>query len=160
MAILEALGVLSEAQDLLNGQEDSTNVILMPALADLNWGEVWIDIITETPPTAAGGAADTYVIDVVISQESTLDTNLILLSIPMVHGDPRISTAGAQIACFDISKMIGDLADASYKYIGLHTTLGDAGGTAGLGINAALSPSKPRTKDNVQVTRSPVGLPG
>ena len=158
MAILEALGVLSTAQDLLAGATDSENVILLPAIDNLNWGEVWLDIECET--IDSGGAADTYVFDLVLATESTLDTYRSICQISMVNGDPRIAAVNRKIACFEISKMIGDLTGTTYIYLGLISTLADVGGTAGVSINAAISPSKPRTKDDVQVVRSNVELPG
>ena len=155
--ILEKLGVLSTAQDLLAGTTDSENVIDLGAVANVGLNEVYLSIETET--VESGADTDTYVIDLVLATEATLDTYYKILSIVMTGADPRLATAGRAIANCEIGHMLGELLDGSYRYLGLMSTLADVGGTAAVSINAALSPSKPGTKLNTQEVRSNVTVP-
>jgi len=155
--ILEQLGVLSTAQALLTGAVDSENVIDLGAVANVGLNEAWLSIQTSVIET--GADTDTYKVDVVISNETTLDTNIKLLTIDMVGTDPRLKTINREWAGFDIGPLIGDMIDGTKRYLGLIFTLANVGGTAAVTINAALSPSKPGTKFNTQVIRSNVGVP-
>lgn len=159
--ILEELGVLSAAQDLTNGSVDSTNVIDLGAIANVGFGDMWLSVITETIMGAAAGTSSTFTIALVVATESTLDNRKTILSIPIVNdvADPRIAAVDRNIACCEVGQMIADVADTTYRYMGLYMTLADGNGTATLSVNAAMSPSKPRTRDNVQVVRSNVGVP-
>ncbi|KKK86732.1 hypothetical protein LCGC14_2760300 [marine sediment metagenome] len=156
--ILEELGVLSTAQDLLAGAVDSENVIDLGAIADVGLNQAWLSIICETANT--GGTTDTYVFDLVISQEATLDTNRKILTVEITgSADPRIAAIERNIANFEIGHQLAELVDGTYRYLGLISTLADVNGTAAVSINAAVSPGMPRTRDNVQVTRSNVTIP-
>ena len=155
--ILEQLGVLSTAHALLTGAVDSENVIDLGAVANVGLNEAWLSI--QTSVIESGADTDTYKVDVVISNETTLDTNIKLLTIDMLGSDPRLQTINREWAGFDIGKLIGDMIDGTKRYLGLIFTLANVGGTAAVTINAALSPSKPPTKYNTQVTRSNVGVP-
>ena len=155
--ILEQLGILSTAQALTAGAVDSENVIDMGAVANVGLNEVWLSI--ETVVAETGGDTDTYIIDVVISNEATLDTNIKILTISMVGTDPRLKTVGRSIMNCEIGHLIGEMLDGTKRYFGLISTLADVGGTAAVTINASMSPSKPATKLNTQVIRSNVTVP-
>jgi len=159
--ILEELGVLSTAQDLTDGTTDSENVILLPAIANMGFGEVWLSIVTETAIGAAAGTSSTFTFDLVVATEATLDTYRKVVSIPIVNtaADPRIAAVDRSIAAIEVGQQIAEVMDTSYIYLGLMSVLADGNGTAAVSINAAISPSKPRTKDNVQVIRSNVTVP-
>jgi len=159
--LLEELGVLSTAQDLTDGAVDSENVIDLGTIANVGFTDMWLAIETETKIGAAAGTTSTYSIALVVASETTLDTIRTVLTIDIANdvADPRIAAVNRNIAACEVGQMVGEAADATYRYMGLIATLADGNGTATLSINAAMSPSKPRTKDNVQVIRSNVGLP-
>ena len=155
--LLEEFGVLSTAHDITTGATRiSENVILVPSLPDLGWGEVWLSVITET--IATGDASDTFEFVLVLGDQVGLDgTNKEVCGVTITDfEDSRIAVADRNILDFEVGQMIGEIADSTYKYLGL-TSVISAGST--ISINAALSPSKPRSKDNVQVVRSNVGVP-
>ncbi len=155
--ILEELGVLDTAHDLTAGAVDSENVINLGAIANVGFGEMWLAIETETKES--GADTDTYVFDLVVATEAALNTTRSVCQISILGSDPRIAAVNRNIAVMEIGQMIADVMDASYYFLGLISTLADVGGTAGVSINAAMSPSRPRTKDNVQVTKSNVTVP-
>jgi len=160
--ILEALGSLSTAQDLTNGATDSENVIDLGTIADVGFGDMWLSIVCETAIGGSAGTSSTYQFDLVVSSTATLDTlvrSVCRIVIVNTAADPRIAAADRNIARCELGMQIAEVADATYRYLGLISTLADGNGTATVSINAAMSPSKPRTKDNVQVTRSNVGVP-
>ena len=156
--ILEDLGILSTAQDLTVGSADSENVILMPALDYTALADAWWVVDCET--VATGDGSDTFGFVLYLSQESTLDTNIEVLSVNFTgYADTRIATAGRHIAAFNIGKQLVQMLGTSgsdYPYLGMISTI-SAGST--VSINAAISPSEPRTEDNMQVTRSNIGVP-
>ena len=163
--ILEELGELSTAQDLTAGTTDSENVIDLGAIANVGFGEMWLSIVTETLKGAAAGTTSTYAFSLVVASETTLDNYRTVMEVSMGNAatvkvpDPRIAVADRNICVAEVGQMIGDVADATYRYLGLRSVLADGNGTATVSINAALSPSKPRSKDNVQVVRSNIGVP-
>jgi hypothetical protein len=159
--LLEDLGVLATAQDLTAGAADSENVIDLGAIANVGFTDMFLSIITETAIGGSAGTSSTYSIALVVAAETTLDTIRTVLTIDIANdvADPRIAEIERNIAACEIGTMVGEAADATYRYLGLICTLADGNGTATLSINAAISPSKPRTKDDVQVTRSNVGVP-
>jgi len=160
--LLEHLGELSTAQDLVAGAGiDSENVIDLGVIPDVGFGQMWLSIICETIKDAAAGTSSTYTFDLVVASEETLDTTRSVMRIHIKNdvADPRIAVVERSIACAEIGQQIGEVADATYRYLGLISTLVDGNGTAAVSINAAMSPSRPRTKDNVQVTRSNVTIP-
>lgn len=155
--ILEEFGVLSTAQDLTSDTTtDSENVILLSAIKDVGFGDLCLSIETET--IATGDGSDTFQFQLVLSEESTLDTNIQVVSRTITgFASEEIANVNRAILSVNIGQMIGELKEAATDlYLGLISTI-SAGAT--ISINAALSPSKPRTKDNVQVIRSNVGLP-
>jgi hypothetical protein len=155
--ILEAFGVLSTAQDLTSGSTtDSENVIKLSAIKDVGFGDLWLSVETET--IATGDSSDTYQFQLVLSEESTLDTNIQILSRTITDFESEeIANTNRAILSVNVGQMIGELKEAvTDLYLGLISTI-SAGAT--ISINAALSPSQPRTKDNTQVIRSNVGLP-
>ena len=119
---------------------------------------IWLDI--ETVVADSGGAADTYDISVTLDDtEAGTSPVYYVFTIPMVNGDPRIDTAGKKIFSGMLPDQIWQLAKEGYRYLSLYSVLADVGGTAGVTINAAISPSKPDTEKNTQVIRSNVGVP-
>jgi hypothetical protein len=159
--LLEELGVLSTAQDLTNGAADSENVIDLGAIANVGFTDMWLAIETETKIGGSAGTSSTFSIALVVATAANLTTFKTVLTIDLLNdvADPRIAEVNRNIASCEVGQMVGELADATYRYMGLISTLVDGNGTATLSINAAMAPSKPRTKDNVQVIRSNVGLP-
>ncbi len=160
--LLEDLGVLSTAQDLTAGSTDSENVIDLGAFDYLGFTDLWLSIITETAKGSAGGSTATYDIKLVVSSTAGLDTLVReVCSIAMLDtaADPRIAAADRSIAMMEVGMQIAETADETYHFLGLISTLANGNSTATLSINAAMSPSKPRTKDNTQVTRSNIGVP-
>ncbi len=154
----EAFGELCTAQDLLAGATDSENVILLTALANVGFGKVWWSVICETANT--GGTTDTYVFALVVATEEALNTYRTIMTVPIVgSADPRIAAVRRNIANFEVGHQIAEVADASYKYLGMISTLADVNGTAAVGINADMLVSKPRTRDGIQVVESNVQLP-
>lgn len=155
--ILEEFGVLSTAQDLTSDTTtDSENVILLPAIKDVGFGDLWLSVETET--IATGDASDTFQFQLVLSEEAALDTNIQVISRTITgFASEELANPGRAILSINIGQMIGELKEsATDLYLGLISTI-SAGAT--ISINAALSPSKPRTKDDTQVIRSNVGLP-
>lgn len=153
--LLEELGILSEGQDLTVGAADSTNVIDLSAIDYVGMTDVWLAIETEI--IATGDGSDTYEFSLVVSQETTLDTNLEVLGLKITDfADVRISEAGRPIMAVNISKQLIGLADEDYRYLGLIMTISSG---ATLSVNAAMSPSAPSTPFNIQVVRSNVGVP-
>jgi hypothetical protein len=154
--ILEELSVLSTAQDLTVGATDSENVIDLGAIADVGYGEMWLTIETET--IATGDSADTFKFQLVISEETTLDTNIEVVSRTVTgFASEELANVDRQILMVEVGQLIGELKIATTdRYLGLISTI-SAGAT--ISINAAMSPSKPRTRDNTQVTRSNIGVP-
>lgn len=155
--ILEEFGVLSTAQDLTSASTtDSENVILLSAIADVGFGDLWLSVETET--IATGDGSDTYLFQLVLSEESTLDTNIQIVSRTVTgFASEELANVNRAILSVNIGQMIGELKEAvTDLYLGLISTI-SAGAT--ISINAALSPSKPRTKDNTQVIRSNISVP-
>jgi len=158
MAILEALGKLAAAADYTTGQDQGAglaDVIDLAAIANNGLPlEAWLDIDCETEAVGAGAIA----IDLVIADNAALTTNPIkLLSVPIAAiTDARVATAGAKVIACTVPYAATFLNDATKRYLGVMVSVA---GTS-LSLNIAISPSKPRTPDNVQVVRSNVGLPG
>jgi hypothetical protein len=161
MAILDHLGELSTAQDLTNGAADSENVIDLGSVANVNFNQMYLDIECETAMGAAAGTTSTFLFELVVASEATLDTIRRVCSIDIRNdvADPRIAAANRHICSMEIGTQVGETADGTYRYLGLICTLADGNGTATVSINAAVTPAKPRTRDNVQVTRSNVTIP-
>ena len=152
--ILEAQGKLSVAQAVtFAAAEISENVINIGTVEDAP-DDMWIDI--ETAVKASGSGAIT--IDLVVALEAALTNVSKILSIVIAAGtDKRILTAGAHVLGCSIPREVRELAASlGYDYLGLIYTC-----TSSLAVsfNAAISPSKPRTKDGTQVNTSNVGVP-
>ncbi len=161
MGLLEDLGVLSKAQDFTDGAADSTNVIALGAIPDVGFNDMWLDIETETKIGGSAGTSSTYSFALVVATAANLTTFKTVLTVDILNdvADPRIAAVNRKIASCEVGMMISELADATYAFLGLIVTLADGNGTATVSINAAMSPSKPRTRDDVQVTRSNISLP-
>ena len=160
--ILEQLGILSTAQALTGASStDSENVIQVAAIDFSNLTDLWW--VVDTVVIAAGDGSDTFDFILYMSQESTLDTNIELVSVGFTGiADIRVATIGRHIAAFNIGdqlmQYLGTLqtSGTDYIYLGMISTL-SAGAT--LTINASLSPSRPPTEFDTQVTVSNVGVP-
>lgn len=156
--ILPHLGKLAAAQDLTAGATDSTNVI---EFAAIDWGEytdLWWTVDTET--IATGDAADTFAFQLLLSQESTLDTNIEVLSRTVTgYQAYSVGTAGNHIVCCNVGKMFNEILGtglSDYEFIGMISTV-SAGAT--ISINAALSGTEPPTISHAQSVVSNVGVP-
>jgi hypothetical protein len=155
--ILEEFGVLSDQQLMVtNAATDSTNVIQLSAIKDVGFGDLWLTI--ETAAIATGDGSDTYQFQLVLSEEAALTTNIQVVSRTITgFASEELANIGRAILAVNVGQMIGELKEAiTDLYLGVICTLSDG---AVITVNTALSPSKPRTKDNTQVIRSNVGLP-
>lgn len=158
--ILTKLGKLSTAQDFTSGQtKDSENVIQVEAL---DWGaltDVWWVVDTET--IATGDGSDTFQFQLVLSAESTLDTNVEIASRTVTgYAAWSLAVAGRRILALDIGTMLNDILGtglSTYPFLGMITAVSSG---ATLSINAALSPYKPQTIPHSQAINSNVGVPG
>jgi len=160
--ILALLGVLSTAHDITPGATRvSENVLDLQALGAKGFGpggnQIFLDIETET--AATGDAADTFEFDLAVGDAADFSgNNLSVVKVEITgYADQRLAAAGRKILTCELPDQVWQLAREGYRYLGLLSTI-SAGSTVSL--NAAISPSRPRTPDNVQVTQSPVGLPG
>lgn len=156
--ILDKLGVLSRAQSISATAADTTNVIQLSAVDYANLTDVWL--VVDTAVVATGDAADTYTFQLVASQESTLDTNIEILSRTITgYASAELATAGNRFLSVNVGKMIKDVLGASgsdYVYIGGITTVSAGGAWS---INASISPFEPPTDSHRQVVTSNVGIP-
>jgi len=160
--ILDRLGKMEAgALALVAGAVDSTNVIQVAALDFAHPTDLWWVVDTHT--AAGGGTSSTYQFQLILSQESTLDTNIQILSRTVTGAASAcIATAGKHIIACNVGKMIKDLmgeAGSDYAYIGMIITLADGNGTATLKVNGALSNSEPQTEYAAQVVDSNVSVP-
>jgi hypothetical protein len=160
--ILDRLGKLqSGATALAAGAVDSDNVIQTAALDFASLTDLWWVVKTAVAPTVAG-TTSTFKFDLVLSQEATLDTNVEVLSRTVTSTASKCLVANRNIININVGKMLKDLLEtdgSSYPYIGMIITLVDGNGNADLQVEAALSPSEPRTDDHAQVVTSNVGVP-
>jgi len=161
--ILDTWGKLSEAQTLAAATpEASTNQINIGALGIDGPGpavDVWLDI--ETAVVVSGNGALT--IDLRLATSEALTTYVNILSVVIVTGSPqadkRLTPVGAKILRCTLpyeAITLARLMGATYKYLGIMYT---PTSTLAMSINASISPTKPRTDDNVQVITSNVGVP-
>jgi hypothetical protein len=157
--ILAGLGKLGIAQAFSSSGADSTNVIDLGATANIGLTDAWLVIDTEV--VAAGNATATYKFALVLSLETTLDTNLEVVAVTITgYADARLATAGKHILAINVGKMIKQLASATYRYLGVICTLGAGSGTAPtVSANIALSPTEPPYIQDTQVVVSPVDVP-
>jgi hypothetical protein len=151
--ILPSLGKLSVAQDITASDEDSTNVIQVAAVDWAAMTDLWW--VVQTTTIAAGDSADTFDFSLVMSQETTLDTNKTVAMVSITGiADKRLATIGRFIAAFNIGKQMKQMIeeDASdYPYIGQLNVL-SAGAT--VSINSNLSFTEPHTVVHRQVVDS------
>ena len=156
--LLDRLGKLAAGQDLTAGAADSTNVIEVAALDYAHPVDLWWVVDTEI--IATGDGADTFAFQLVLSQESTLDTNVEILSRTVTgYASACLATAGRHIVAINIGKMLKDVlaaAGSDYEFIGMISTVSTG---ATLSINASLSNSEPQTEYQAQVVDSNVGIP-
>ncbi len=149
--ILASLGKLGIAQDITGSDEDSTNVI---KIAAVDWGamtDLWWVVQTTTVAAVAG----TLKFELVLSKETTLDTNVQVCCVDIAAiTDLRVATVGRFIAMLNVGKTMAmmletDLSD--YQYIGQLNTL--AGSTT-ISINSNLSFTEPDTLQHRQIVDS------
>jgi hypothetical protein len=157
--ILPTLGKLSTAQAFTSAQtKDSENVILMPAVDWAGLTDVWW--VVDTTVVATGDNSDTYQFQLVLSQESTLDTNVEVLSRTVTgYASKCLATAGLHIVCVNLGKMINEIMQADlsdYPYLGQITAVSNG---ATLTMDAAITPVEPSTRSHAQTTVSNVGVP-
>ena len=165
MSMLEKMGSLTvpgTGLDLTAGTTVATNVIDLGALAINGFGpggnQVFIDLEVEI--VESGADNDTYVFNFIVDDTEALTSGVYtILSIPMVGSDPRLKTAGGKIYSGEIPDQVWQMAKEGYRYFGLSCVLANVGGTAGVSVNCAITPSRPRTPDDMQVTTSPIALP-
>ncbi len=149
--ILASLGKLSVAQDITGSDEDSTNVI---QIAAVDWGamtDLWWVVQTTTIAATAG----VMKFELVLSQETTLDTNVQVCCVDIaVITDLRVATVGRYIAMLNVGKTMAMMLEADlsdYVYIGQLNTL--AGSTT-ISINSNLSFTEPPTLKHRQIVDS------
>ena len=159
MAILASLGKLATALSCTTGVTvDSTNVISMPAHDWAAYTDLWLWITTTV--VATGDASDTYKFALVMSEESTLDTNTEVCSTVVTDFEERrLVTVGKTILAINVGKQMSQMmetaGDTTY-FVGLQATLSDG---AAITIAASLTPYEPRTSDHKLVTVSNVTVP-
>lgn len=156
---LDRLGKLSTAQDLTSDSTtDSENVIEVQALDYGHPTDVWWVVDCET--VATGESDDTFQFQLMLSKESTLDTNVEVLSRTVTgYASACLATAGKHIIAVKVGKMLKDLLStdgSDYEFIGMISTI-SAGAT--VSINASLSNSEPGTEYQTQVVDSNVTVP-
>jgi len=153
--ILAKVGKLSVAQDLTEADEISENVIDLSTLDYSGLTDLWLTIDCET--IAAGDSSDTFDMSLVVAQAAALTTALEVLAVRWTGiADRRCATAGARILGVNIGKMLTQLADSDYRYLGLVNTL-SAGGT--ISVNASVGFTEPPTPSHAQNVVSNVGVP-
>ena len=153
--IIPKVGKLAAPQDLTPTTQDSTNVILLSSIDFAAPSDVWLVIDCET--IATGDGSDVFDFSLVVSQESTLDTNLEVVALRITGiADRRLSKAGARILGINLGKMLTQMNDEDYDYLGL--VLGVTAG-ATLSVNIAISTTEPRTISHAQAVVSNVGIP-
>ncbi len=156
--ILAALGKLSVAQAITAADEDSTNVIQIPAADYVAFSDLWW--VVDTAVIAAGDGSDTFDFSLVMSQEAALTTNKVVCSVSITGiADLRLATIGRHIIAINVGKQMVNMLDtdaSDYPFIGQINVL-SAGAT--VSINAALSPTEPRTEPHRMVVTSDVGTP-
>lgn len=154
--ILAQKGKLSVAQAITDSNEDSTNVIQIPAVDYVAMTDLWWVVDTVVIAATAG----TLDFSLVLSKESTLDINLVIckMSIAAIT-DLRVATVGRHIIAVNVGKMIKEMAEtdgSDYVYVGQLNALS---ASTTITINAALSPTEPQTLHHKMVITSPVGVP-
>jgi hypothetical protein len=149
------LGDLSVAQALTAGATDSTNVIDLQAVNYAGLTDLWI--VIDTAVAATGDGSDTFDFSVVVSEETTLDTNFEVVAVRITgYADARLATAGRHIMALNIGKMIRDIASSTKRYLGVINTISDG---ATLSVNTMVSNSEPPSLYHSQVVTSNVDLP-
>ena len=163
--ILEKLGILSKAQDLIAGSTASTNQIKMTARDWAAITDVFLSVLVET--VATGDGSDTYQFELRVATSTALTTYSQVLSVTVTgYTSRRIAGTHRPIINVNVTKQLKSvcqelidaqsLADTDYIYAGLYSTISSG---ATISINAALSPHEPPTEDHRQVVESNVGIP-
>lgn len=154
--IIASLGKLSVAQDLTDSDQDSTNVIQLPATDYAALTDVWWVVDTETVQVTD----DTIKFALVLAQEDTLDNTVEVCSV-LIAGtaDKRTATVGRHIVAINVGKMLKEMLETSgsdYPFIGM---LNDLATSVTISINAVLSPTEPHTVHHKMATVSNVTTP-
>ena len=156
--IIPALGKLSVAQAITAADEDSTNVIQLPAADYIGFTDLWW--VVDTAVIAAGDGSDTFAFSLVMSQEAALTTNKEIASVSITDiADLRLATIGRHIVALNVGLMMANMLDtdaSDYPFIGQTNTL-SAGAT--ISINSVLSTSVPRSEPHRMTVTSPVTIP-
>ncbi|MDD5328083.1 MAG: hypothetical protein PHY02_09785 [Phycisphaerae bacterium] len=153
--ILTKPGKLCVAQEFsyATGAEDSENKLNIGTVEDVPDG-TWIDIENAAAPAGTGALT----INLVVALEATLDNVISVLQVVIAAvTDKRIATKGAHILGCSLPREVRELAEQlGYDYIGLIVT---PTSSLVVSLNAAISPSQPRTRDKAQTVESNVGVP-
>lgn len=150
--ILPSLGKLCVAQTIASAQtDDSDNVIQIAAVDYASMTDLWWVVDTNT--VATGDNSDEYTFTLVLSQESTLDTNKEVLSKKVTDfEDKSLATIGRHIIAVNLGKMLKDMLEddgSDYPFIGM---IIDVSSGAEIVIDAALTFVEPGTiKHRMQV---------
>ena len=157
--ILAQKGKLCIAQTIASAQtDDSDNVIQYEALDYAAMTDLWW--VVDTNVVATGDGSDTYKVTLVLSQESTLDTNKEVLSRTVTDfEDKSIVTAGRHIVAVNVGKMLKEMLEldgSDYPFVGMIIAVSSGGAIT---IDASLSPTEPHTIHHKLQTVSPIGVP-
>lgn len=150
--ILPSLGKLCVDQTIASAQtDDSDNVIKIAAVDYAAMTDVWL--VIDTSAVATGDGSDTYAFELVLSQESTLDTNKQVIKRTVTgFEDKSLVKIGRHIIAINLGKMLKDMLEADgsdYPFIGLIIAVSSGGEIA---IDAALTFVEPDTsKHRMQV---------
>ena len=157
--ILVSLGKLCIAQTIASAQtDDSDNVIELSAIDYAAMTDVWL--VVDTNVIATGDGSDTYAFELVLSQESTLDTNKQVIQRTVTgFEDPSVKTVGRHIIAVNLGKMLKEMLEedgSDYEFIGLIIAVSSG---AQITIDAVISPTEPHTIPHRMQTVSNVGFP-
>jgi hypothetical protein len=154
--ILDKKGRLCVAQALTDADAISDNVIKMTAADFAALTDLWWVVDT----VVAAATTGTIKLSLVAATAAALTTSLEICCVNIAAiTEARVATAGKRIIAVNVGKSIKDILDTSgdtYIYLGMKTDL-SAGTT--ITIDAALTPTEPRTPDHAEVVDSAVGVP-
>ena len=167
MALVPHLGKLCVAQALNTNTTDISDYVIDLSAMGIDGPqpacEMYLDIETVVAP-AAGGTADSYTLELVLDDTEACSSVVYrVLTIIMLHGDPRLALGAkiwsGQLPGDQIRMLARATTTPGYRYMALISTLADSGGTTGLTINASVNLGRPQTAHDVQVMTSNVSVP-
>lgn len=140
--ILASLGKLSVAQAITDTNPDSANVIQHAAIDFVGMTDVWWVVQTNVAAATAG----TIKVELVLSQESTLDNNVQIMCVEIAAiTDKRVATAGRYIAAMNVSKQLNQMLEddgSDHPFIGILYTLSSS---VTITVDAFMSFTEPTT---------------